>query len=152
MRCFAVLGIQDAHSSGDHGTPITALCDILVVSELLHQLVACFSVLDDTEASLLHTIRETIVGNRRGYDMEGRSISATGVDAQERKEFADFEKAPRPCSVMLTIRTSRYQVTYIHDKTGGEWLGALCSSGAQSEYSTFRTHRLQSMFGIEEAG
>ena len=75
--------------------------------------------------------------------MEGRGISATGVDAQERKEFADFEKAPRPCNAVLTRRASRYQVTYIHDKTVGEWLGALCSSDARSECSIFRTHRLQ---------
>jgi hypothetical protein len=77
-----VLGVEKTEGSSDREAPVTSLGDILVVSELEHQLVKGFGVLDVSKTPLLDTLTEAEVREGGGYDVERRSIGC----GQERKD------------------------------------------------------------------
>lgn len=56
VRCQTVLGIGGANESGNHEAPVSALGDILIVSELEHELMDHLCVLRDAKTFLLNSI------------------------------------------------------------------------------------------------
>ena len=110
---------EEALRASDQGTPVTALGDIFVVSQLDHEFVHCNGVLLDAEAFLWHVsalppyifgkqeaghtyqlwcLREAITRERRCNDMESWIvISSLG---QEWKQLLHFDEASWPCRTM----------------------------------------------------
>lgn len=75
MTGLAALRILDPNDSSDQIAPIPTLRDVLRVSQSLHQLMTSLGVLCQAEASAGHSLAETKIGQRWGYDVKGRAIT-----------------------------------------------------------------------------
>lgn len=62
--------VQSSEGTSDVESPIATLSDIFLVAQLLHQFVACLSILSKTETALLWSLAEAVVWKRWDYNIE----------------------------------------------------------------------------------
>lgn len=72
MACLAGVGVQNAHGSRHVESPVAALSDVLIISQLQHELVTSFGILLCGKSRLLDAAGKAKVGKRRCDNMEGR--------------------------------------------------------------------------------
>lgn len=71
----------------------TSLRNVLLVAKGLHQIIARFCVLSESEASFLGTFGPAKIGERGCYDVEG---DAVGTSAERLEHLLHFDIASGP--------------------------------------------------------
>jgi hypothetical protein len=83
----AVVGILDADARRDHRAPVTALCEVAVVAESLHELGPDVGDLLHAPARLCGLAREAVARKRRTHDVKGvLGIAAVSRRVRERTD------------------------------------------------------------------
>lgn len=89
MYSFDTLRKLDRHQSNSCGTPVSALCNILVVAQFGHQFMADFGMMSKLEARLIVVWGETVPRHVRAHDIKA------GFQ-KTREKFLALKAIPRP--------------------------------------------------------